>query len=101
MIISVRAADTPFKEHDVLFAVSRTNLSLLSHTALRDRDLINDLGRFASLHNLGLDMTYLISYLLHLLLTYQATYQLREPADSRIRNAIQILETTWKFDIKD
>jgi hypothetical protein len=101
MVISVRAADTPFKGHDVPIAVSRTNVSPLSHAAFRDRDLMNDLGRFAALHNLRLDITYLTNYLLHLLLTYQATCIPRGPAASRVRNAIQILETAWKVDIED
>ena len=100
MIISVRAADTPFKGHDVPVAVSRTNISPLSHAAFRDLDLVNDLGRFTSFHKLRLDMTYLTSYLLHLLLTYQATCKPKGPAGSRVRNAIQILETAWKVDIK-
>jgi hypothetical protein len=100
MIIPVRAADTPFKGHDVPVAVSRTNVSPLSYAVFRDRDLVNDLGRFAGLHNLRLDITYLTSYLLHLLLTYQTTCKLRGPAVARVRNAIQILETAWKVDIK-
>ena len=100
MVISVRVADTPFKGHDFPVAVSRTNISPLSHIAFRDRDLVNDLGRFASFYKLRLDMTYLTSYLLHLLLTYEAICKPRGPAGSRIRNAIQILETVWKIDIK-
>jgi hypothetical protein len=70
MVIPIRAADPPFKGHDVPVAVSRMNVSPLSYAAFRDRDLVNDLGRFAALHNLGLDMIYLTSYLLHLLLIY-------------------------------
>jgi hypothetical protein len=100
MVISVRAADTPFEGHNVPVALSRTNISPLSHAKFRDHDLVNDLRRFAAFHDLSLDMTYLTSNLLYLLLDYQATCKPREPAATRIRNAIQILETAWKVDIK-
>jgi hypothetical protein len=64
MVIPVRAADTPLKGHAVPVVVSRTNTSPLSYAAFRDHDLMNDLGRFAALHNLRLDLTYLTSFLL-------------------------------------
>ena len=101
MVIPVRAADTPLKSHAVPVVVSRLNTSPLSFAVFRDRDLVNDLGRFAALHNLRLDLTYLTTYLLHLLLTYQATCKPGGPAAARVRNAIRILETAWKTDIKD
>jgi hypothetical protein len=101
MVISVRAANTPFKGHDVPVAVSCTNISPFSHAVLRDRNLVNDLERFASLNKLRLDITYLTCYLLHLLLTYQATCEPRGPAAVRVRKAIDILETAWKVDIKE
>jgi hypothetical protein len=101
IVISVRAAETPFKGHAVPVTVSRTNISPVSYSAFRDRYLVNDLERFAALHDLRLDMTYLTSYLLHLLLTYQATCKLRGPAAARVQNAIQILKPAWKVDIKD
>ena len=100
MLIPVRAANTPLQGHDIPVAVSRINVSLLSYAALRDRDLVNDLRRFATLHNLRLDLTYPTSYLLHLLVTYQASCKLRVPAAARVKHAIRILETAWKTDIK-
>jgi hypothetical protein len=101
MTIPVRAADTPLKGHAVPVVVSRTNTSPLSYAAFRDHDLINDLKRFAALYNLRLDLTYLTSSLLYLLLTFQATCKLRGPAAVRVGNAIRILKTAWKTDIKD
>jgi hypothetical protein len=101
MVIPVRAADTPLKGHAVPVVVSRTNTLPLSYAAFRDHDLMNDLGRFAALHNLRLDLTYLTSFLLHLLLTYQATCHIRGPTAARVGNAIRSLETEWKFNIKD
>lgn len=93
MIIPVRAADTPLKGHAVPVAVSRTNTSPLSYAAFRDRDLVNDLGEFAALHKVRLDLTHLTTYLLRLLLIYQATCKPRELAAVRVGNAIRILET--------
>ncbi len=101
MVISLRPADIPFKSHDVPVAVSRTNLSPLSYATFRDCDLVNDLRQFAVLHNLVLDVTYMTSYLLHLLLTYRKTFKPTGPAESRVQNAIRILEREWKVDIKD
>ena len=99
--VPVYAADTLLKGHAVPIAISRTNTSPLSYAAFRDRDLLNNLKRFAALYNLRLDLTYSTSSLLYLLLSFQATYKLRRPAAVRVRNAIQILETAWKTDIKD
>jgi hypothetical protein len=101
MVIPVHAADTPLKGHAVPVAVSRTNTSPLSFAAFRDRDLVNNLGRFAAFHNLRLDRTYLTSFLLHLLLIYQATCKPRGPVATRVKDAVRILETAWKTDIKD
>jgi hypothetical protein len=39
VIIPVRAADTPLKDHDVPVVISRTNTSPLSYAAFRDRNL--------------------------------------------------------------
>jgi hypothetical protein len=99
--IPVCAADTPLKGHAVPVMVSRTNTSPLSYAAFRDHDLMNDLERFTALYNLRLDLTYLTSSLLYILLTFQATYKLRGPTAIRVRNAIRILKTAWKIDIKD
>ena len=73
IVISVPAAHTPFKGHDVPVALSRTNISPLSYASFRDHDLVNDLRQFAAFHGLSLDTTYLTSNLLYLLLDYQAT----------------------------
>jgi hypothetical protein len=100
MIIPVCVADTPLKSHAVPIAVSHTNILPLSSAAFRDRDLVNDLERFATLRNLRLDPTYSTTYLLHLLLTYQVTCKPRGLAAARVENAIQILEEAWKTDIK-
>jgi hypothetical protein len=83
VVIPIRAADMPFKGHDVPVAVSRTNMSPLSYAAFQDRDLLNDLGRFAALYNLILEATYMASSLLHLLLTYQMTFKPKGPAAAR------------------
>lgn len=100
MVIPVRAADTPFQSSAFPVVVSRLNIFPLSFAAFRDRDLVNNLGRFAALHKLQLDTTYLTNSLLYLLLTYRATYKPTGPAAIRCQNAIQILETAWKADIK-
>jgi hypothetical protein len=101
IIIPLRAADTPVTSHTVPVVVSRTNVSPLSYAAFQDKNLVNDLEQFATLYNQRLDLTYLTTYLLSLLLTYQATCKPREHAAVRVKNAIQILETAWKIDIKD
>jgi hypothetical protein len=88
MLISVPAADTPFTGHDIPVAISRTIISPLSRTAIRDRDLMNDLKPFAARHKLRLKGTHPTTFLLHLLLTCQATSKIKEPAATRIRNAI-------------
>lgn len=44
MIIPIRAADTPFKGHDVPVAASRMNMSPLSYAQFRDRDLVHEVG---------------------------------------------------------
>jgi hypothetical protein len=88
MIILIRATNTSFKGHDVLIVVSHTNMSPLFYAAFRDRDLMNDLGRFAALYNLVLKMTYMPRSLLHLLLTYQMTFKPKELVVACVRNAI-------------
>lgn len=70
IIISIRAINILFKDHVVSIIMSRINILPLSYAAFQDRDLMNDLERFTALYNLLLNMTYLISYLLHLLLIY-------------------------------
>lgn len=70
MIISIYAADTSFEDYNVFITLSRTNISLLSHAKFRDHDLINDLRRFAVFHDLSLNIIYLTSNLLYLLLNY-------------------------------
>jgi hypothetical protein len=92
MIIQMRAADTPFTDHNVPIAVSRTNMSPLSYAVVRDRDLINDLQQFAAFQNLELKRTYNTDYLLYLLLAYQKTYKPKKPAAARVQKAIQKLE---------
>lgn len=82
MSVSVRAADTPFKEHDVPIAVFRKNVLPLFYAKFRSRDLVNDLGRFDAIRNPRLDTTYLTSYLLCLILLYQATCKPSGPATS-------------------
>ncbi|KAF7502204.1 hypothetical protein GJ744_006745 [Endocarpon pusillum] len=80
MVILIRAADTPFKDHDVPVAVCRTSLTPFSYAAFRDRDLVNDLKRFAALHNLVLETTHMTSSLLYLLLAYQVAFKPKGPA---------------------
>ena len=101
MTIPVCAADTPLKGYVVPVVVSHMNTLPLSYAAFWDHDLINNLKRFAALYNLKLNLTYLTSSLLYLLLTFQATFKLRGPAAVRTENAIRILKTAWRIDIKD
>lgn len=92
IIILIRAADTSFKDYNVFIAVCRTSLTLFSYITFRDRDLMNDLRRFAAFHNLVLETTHMISSLLYLLLAYQVAFKSKEPAAARVRNVIQILK---------
>ena len=70
MIIPVFVTDTSLKGHVVSVVISRTNTLPLSYVTFRDYDLVNDLKRFAVLYNLRLNLTYLTSSLLYLLLTF-------------------------------
>jgi hypothetical protein len=100
MEISVLAADTPSKIHNVPIVVSRMNISPLSHAKLRDQDLVNDLDQLATSHRLKLDTTFLTSELLYELLVYQLVVQPKGPAGDRVRNAIHHLEMAWEIDIR-
>ena len=99
LVIPIRAADIPFKGHDVPVAVARINLSPISCAVLRDRDLVNDMRQFAETYNLVLETTFVTSHLLHLLLIYRMSFKPTGPAAARVEKAIQILEEKWKVDI--
>jgi hypothetical protein len=99
LVISVPADHTSVKSHTAPVVVSHTNVSPLSHAALRDPDLIEDLKPFATRYNLKLHETFQTGLLLYFFLYYQTTYQPQNAASTRITAAIKILETAWYMDI--
>ena len=99
LVIPVPADHTSVKSHTAPVVVSHTNVSPLSHAALRDPDLIEDLKPFAIRYGLKFHETFQTGLLLYYFLYYQITYQPKKAANTRITTAIKILETAWYMDI--
>lgn len=101
MIIPVFSADAPVKCRTIPIVVSRTNVSPLSHAAIRDPNLVKDLQPFATWYSLDLCETFLTDILLHFLLFCQTTFGPKGAAATRVKTAIKILETAWVMNIGD
>ena len=99
MIMPVLFSDPFVDNHTIPVVVFHTNVSPISHAALQDRNLINDVQPLASQSGMDLYKTSPTDSLLHLLLYYQKACDPRK-VDRRVKNAIAILEAAWYADIE-
>lgn len=100
MTIPILTVDTPVQGHTVPVVVSRTNVSPLSHAALRDPNILKDLQPFATRYDVNLYGTFPTRTHLYFLLLYQTASEPKEASATHDKTAIKILETAWNVDIR-
>ena len=99
MIIPLHFADTPLKDHPIV--VSHSNISPISYAKFRDFNLSKDLQPLATRYGSNLSQSCPTETLLCFLLMHQTSHNPKKPVSTRVRTAIEILETAWYKDIQD
>lgn len=100
MTIPVPSGDALIKGRITPIVISRTNITPLSHAAIRDSHLLNDLQTITSFSIPNFRETFATDSLLYLLLVAQKVCGFRGAADIRLKTAIKALETAWIRDIQ-